>query len=105
MEPWVFSIVQACETACIGRTALYEAINAGELIAHKRGKRTLILAEDLQRWIKSLPLLNIKHVQEGGMHAGAAAPKSYIQKSRTTTKLPRAAALLRTKSEQLRCPR
>ena len=64
MEPWVFSIVQACEAACIGRTALYEAINAGELIAHKRGKRTLILAEDLRRWVGSLPEMKIKHAEE-----------------------------------------
>src|SRR5260370_22256830 len=90
-EPWVFSIVQACEAACIGRTALYEAINAGELIAHKRGKRTLILAEDLQRWIKSIPPMKIKHVQEDGGNADAGASKNSGQKSKATVMLRRAA--------------
>jgi excisionase family DNA binding protein len=91
MEPWVFSIVQACEAACIGRTALYEAINAGQLIAHKRGKRTLILAEDLQRWIKSLPPMKIKRAQEDGVHPNAVASKINDQKSNATTTLRRAA--------------
>jgi hypothetical protein len=65
MEPLAFSIPQACEKSCSGRTKLYEAINAGELIARKRGKRTLILAEDLQRWVKSLPPMKIKRAHEG----------------------------------------
>jgi excisionase family DNA binding protein len=72
MQPWVFSVVQACEAACIGRTALYEAINAGDLIAHKRGKRTLILAEDLQRWVKSFPPMKIKNPDEDGVLPNAA---------------------------------
>ena len=53
----VHSIAEACEAADTGRTALYEAINSGELRAVKRGRRTLILDEDLQRWIRSLPEL------------------------------------------------
>jgi excisionase family DNA binding protein len=91
MEPWVFSIVQACEAACIGRTALYEAINAGELIAHKRGKRTLILAEDLQRWIKSLPPMKIKHPEESGVDADTVVSENCAQRSKTIAKARRAA--------------
>ena len=48
----VHSIPEACTLACTGRTAIYEAIKSGELIAHKRGKRTLIFAGDLRRWLE-----------------------------------------------------
>jgi hypothetical protein len=61
MNPSVFSVADACKIACTGRTALYEAINSGELVAHKRGKRTLFLANELQRWIESFPKLEVKH--------------------------------------------
>ena len=60
MNPSVFSVAEACKIACTGRTALYEAINSGELIAHKRGKRTLFLANELQRWIEWVPKLEVK---------------------------------------------
>jgi excisionase family DNA binding protein len=65
----VHSIAEACEAADTGRTALYEAINSGELRAVKRGARTLILDEDLRQWVQSLPSVKVKSTQslnEGG---------------------------------------
>ena len=56
----VHSIPEACSIACVGRTALYEAINSGALRAVKRGSRTLILAEDLRRYVQSLPPVALK---------------------------------------------
>lgn len=56
----VHSIPEACSIACVGRAALYEAINSGALRAVKRGSRTLILAEDLRRYVQSLPPVAVR---------------------------------------------
>jgi len=55
METIILTINEACHASRTGRTALYAAINSGELTARKRGSRTMILASDLKRWIESFP--------------------------------------------------
>ena len=57
----VHSIPEACTLACTGRTAIYEAIKSGELIAHKRGKRTLFLLAIYGDGSNSLPQIEVKH--------------------------------------------
>jgi excisionase family DNA binding protein len=57
IAPLAYSVTDACTVAGTGRTVLYEAIRSGRLAARKRGRRTLILAEDLRRWVESLPSL------------------------------------------------
>jgi excisionase family DNA binding protein len=58
MTQMALTVNEACATARMGRTKLYEAINSGALPAKKHGKRTLILTADLHRWLDALP--NVK---------------------------------------------
>jgi excisionase family DNA binding protein len=55
MEPYLLSVSEACAVGGIGRTALYERINAGEIRAVKCGRRTLIPWEEMRSWMDGLP--------------------------------------------------
>ena len=56
-----YNISEAGQASKTGRTAIYDAIRSGELRAVKRGRRTLILADDLRRWLESLPAVTPKN--------------------------------------------
>jgi excisionase family DNA binding protein len=49
------SIEEAAEATGIGRSKLYEAMRDGLLQARKFGRRTIILRDDLERFLSALP--------------------------------------------------
>jgi hypothetical protein len=54
-EPLAYTIPAAVKAAAVSRTELYRAVGRGELTFRKRGKRSIILADELKRWLDSLP--------------------------------------------------
>jgi excisionase family DNA binding protein len=60
ITPMALKISEACAASRCGRTTVYDAIKRGELRALKRGKSTLILENDLRRWLASLPAITPK---------------------------------------------
>jgi excisionase family DNA binding protein len=55
MDKLAFGISEAAEKSNTSRSQLYCEISSGRLAARKRGKRTLILREDLESWLRGLP--------------------------------------------------
>ena len=55
MDKLAYTIDQAVDQGAGSRTIVYEAIKAGTLKAKKRGKRTIILADDLIAYLEALP--------------------------------------------------
>jgi excisionase family DNA binding protein len=49
------SISEVCNTTGLGRTSVYRAIALGDLIARKFGRRTVVLATDLEAFLAKLP--------------------------------------------------
>jgi excisionase family DNA binding protein len=56
-----FSIPEVCAHTGLGRDAVYSAIRAGQLVARKLGRRTLITQQDLQRFLARLPKAGASH--------------------------------------------
>lgn len=59
MKPLLTMSIEETRAATgLGRTKLYQLINNGELKARKIGKRTVILKDDLEAFLKNLPSYN-----------------------------------------------
>lgn len=52
-----YSITEVMLLTGLGRDTVYKRIHAGQLRARKCGRRTLVLASDLQRFLEALPTL------------------------------------------------
>lgn len=55
-RPLAYTLAGACEAAGIGRTELWLRVRRGEIPARKAGRKVLILAADLEAWLRSLPV-------------------------------------------------
>lgn len=60
MDKLGYTIAEACNAAGFGRRFCYEAIADGRLDARKLGRRTIITADSLHRYIENLPTAHIK---------------------------------------------
>lgn len=60
LEKPAFSIDELAKAGPLGRSKLYEAIKAGDLIARKAGRRTVVLKADYDRFLNSLPVANAR---------------------------------------------
>lgn len=55
------SIEETLELVPFGRTMIYEALKTKKLVARKLNRRTLILVEDLERFLNDLPVTGGDH--------------------------------------------
>lgn len=60
LAPIALTVNEALERAPFGKNSLYLAINSGALPARKFGRRTIILEEDLENYIRALPPYGVK---------------------------------------------
>ena len=51
-----FSLADAASAIGVGKSTLHELIATGKLPVHKLGRRSLVLREDLEAYVQSLPL-------------------------------------------------
>jgi hypothetical protein len=52
---WALRIADVCRLTGLGRTSIYSAIAAGDLVARKFGRSTVVLAADLLAFLNKLP--------------------------------------------------
>ncbi|WP_353644221.1 helix-turn-helix domain-containing protein [Mesorhizobium sp. WSM2239] len=55
MTKLAVSIPEAVEMTGIGRSSLYALFREGKITRRKQGKRSLILVDELRRYVESLP--------------------------------------------------
>jgi excisionase family DNA binding protein len=55
-----YSIRQVRELTGFCNEKVYQHIRSGELVARKAGRRTLVLAADLDRFLQSLPVVTLR---------------------------------------------
>ncbi len=68
MEPLALTISEAAKLGGPKRDKAYKEIKAGRLRAVKRGRNTLILMEDLKRYLCALPAIEPQTKSEPAQH-------------------------------------
>jgi hypothetical protein len=61
-EPVAYSLDDITALGGPGKTKLYDGINRGALVAHKCGRKTIVLPPDLKRYLQGLPTYEPKPV-------------------------------------------
>lgn len=56
MTKLAVTIPEAVAMSGIGRTSLYGLFKSGQIRPRKNGKRTLVLVDELESYLKSLPV-------------------------------------------------
>jgi excisionase family DNA binding protein len=59
-EKLAYSVDETAVRAGVGRDKIYSAIREGHLAARKLGRRTLILQDDLDKFLRALPALELE---------------------------------------------
>lgn len=59
-EPVAYSLDDITALGGPGKTTLYDEINRGALVAHKCGRKTIVLPEDLKQYLQGLPTYEAK---------------------------------------------
>jgi hypothetical protein len=85
IEKQGLSVDDTCDVSGLGKTKIYEAIGAGQLVARKFGKRTIILREDLTRFLTALPVTNavVKPLSASADRSPKPDQTAFAPKSRT----------------------
>ncbi len=52
LKPRAYSIPDVCKLTGLSRSTIYQAIKEGHLVAGKYGRRTFVLAEDLETFLQ-----------------------------------------------------
>lgn len=55
MQRIAITVRDAVEVSGLGRTTLYEIFKTGKIKPKKQGKRTLIMLDELEAYLRSLP--------------------------------------------------
>lgn len=58
MKPVAYSVPDVLKTVGISRTTFYALAKSGQIKVRKVGKRSFVLAKDLDAWLESLPVLH-----------------------------------------------
>lgn len=58
MKPVAYSVSDILKTVGISRTTFYALAKSGQIKVRKVGKRSFVLAKDLDAWLESLPVLH-----------------------------------------------
>jgi excisionase family DNA binding protein len=54
-ETLALSVKEACELISLGRTSFYKFVRLGNIPAYKCGGRTIVLRDELEQALKTLP--------------------------------------------------